>query len=91
MIGCLRFPILRNGVQSDSLHSNTNSTIPPPHLLKSHTGPEKDTLDAFYDAWAWYIKNNFPFMYFKKMFSQVSLLILTKYFQNIIIMFCLEL
>ncbi len=35
--------------------------------------------------------NSFPFMYFQKRFRQVSLLISAKYFQNRIIMFCLEL
>ncbi len=38
-----------------------------------------------------YTANNFPFMYSQKSFSQVSLLISTKYFQNRIIMFYLEL
>ncbi len=35
--------------------------------------------------------NKFPFMYPQKRFSQASLLISTKYFQNRIIMFCLVL
>jgi hypothetical protein len=35
--------------------------------------------------------NNFPFMCFQKRFNQVSLLKSVKYFQNRIIMFCLEL
>ncbi len=35
--------------------------------------------------------NNFPFMYAQRRFSQASHLISTKYFQNRIIMFCLQL
>jgi hypothetical protein len=38
-----------------------------------------------------YTANNFPFMYSQKRFGQASLLISTTYFQNRIIMFCLEL
>jgi hypothetical protein len=38
-----------------------------------------------------YTANNLPFMYSQQRFSQASLLIPTKCFQNIIMMFCLEL
>jgi hypothetical protein len=38
----------------------------------------------------WFSANNFPFMNFQKRFSQTSLLISTKYFQNRIILFSLK-